>query len=296
MAEFDSWVQRCVRRINWGEFLRDAAEWLAGFCFVFGTVVLLVKLRIPQWWPHVGWLVTAVIPVTAMAWWLSRRRNVPKHAAVALLDQRLNAGGLLMTLSETNGPAWRSRLPQLESLWLNALPRLWPSRFVRVLALPIVFAVASCFVPLRNIQEPIVEGAVTQQAIDRLNELTDKLTEAQVIQEEDPESEQLIDEMKKLASENKDKPLTHEKWETVDALEAKSGYNLPGHTLKIDLARQLVQTPSGEQISFEVDAFRKHCLLNGLDDIALTLESADAIRSYEQGWRKQSPWLFNSMS
>ncbi len=63
--------------------------------------------------------------------------------------------------------------------------------------------------------------------------------------------------------------------------------------LKIDLARQVVQTPSGEEISFEVDAFRKHCLLNGLDDIALTLESADAIRAYEQNWRRQSPWLFD---
>jgi len=70
-------------------------------------------------------------------------------------------------------------------------------------------------------------------------------------------------------------------------------YASPGYELKIDLARQLVQTPSGEQISFEVDAFRKHCLLNGLDDIALTLESADAIRTYEQRWRQQSPWLFD---
>jgi len=70
-------------------------------------------------------------------------------------------------------------------------------------------------------------------------------------------------------------------------------YASPGYELKIDLARQVVQTPSGEQISFKVDAFRKHCLLNGLDDIALTLESADAIRAYEQRWRQQSPWLFD---
>lgn len=66
-----------------------------------------------------------------------------------------------------------------------------------------------------------------------------------------------------------------------------------GYTLKIDLAEQWVQIPSGEKINFEVDAFRKHCLLNGLDDIALTLDSSDAIRTYEQEWRKQSPWLFD---
>jgi 3-isopropylmalate/(R)-2-methylmalate dehydratase small subunit len=70
-------------------------------------------------------------------------------------------------------------------------------------------------------------------------------------------------------------------------------YAADGYQLKIDLARQVVKTPSGEEISFEVDAFRKHCLLNGLDDIALTLESADAIRAYEQNWRKRSPWLFD---
>jgi 3-isopropylmalate/(R)-2-methylmalate dehydratase small subunit len=69
-------------------------------------------------------------------------------------------------------------------------------------------------------------------------------------------------------------------------------YANEGYTLTIDLARQVVQTPSGEEISFEVDAFRKHCLLHGLDDIALTLESADSIRAFEQGWRQRSPWLF----
>lgn len=70
-------------------------------------------------------------------------------------------------------------------------------------------------------------------------------------------------------------------------------YSTEGYQLRIDLARQVVKTPSGEEITFEVDAFRKHCLLNGLDDIALTLESADAIRAYEQNWRSQSPWLFD---
>ncbi len=70
-------------------------------------------------------------------------------------------------------------------------------------------------------------------------------------------------------------------------------YATEGYELSIDLERQVVQTPSGESIHFDVDAFRKHCLLNGLDDIALTLESGEAIRSFEQNWRQQSPWLFD---
>ena len=70
-------------------------------------------------------------------------------------------------------------------------------------------------------------------------------------------------------------------------------YATEGYELSIDLEQQVVQTPSGESIHFDVDAFRKHCLLNGLDDIALTLESAEAIRSFEQNWRQKSPWLFD---
>lgn len=72
-------------------------------------------------------------------------------------------------------------------------------------------------------------------------------------------------------------------------------YAAEGYTLVVDLQEQVVRTPSGEAISFEVDAFRKHCLLNGLDDIALTLESADAISQFEQRWRDESPWLFGAL-
>ncbi len=65
-----------------------------------------------------------------------------------------------------------------------------------------------------------------------------------------------------------------------------------GYRLEIDLERQTVTTPDGESFHFEVDAFRKHCLLNGLDDIDLTLMQTDSIRSYEDTRRKNAPWLF----
>jgi 3-isopropylmalate/(R)-2-methylmalate dehydratase small subunit len=78
----------------------------------------------------------------------------------------------------------------------------------------------------------------------------------------------------------------------VDSLFSQM-YDQEGYQLTVDLAKQTVITPAGEEYRFEVDAFRKHCLLNGLDDIGLTLESADAIRRYEEGWREQSPWLFD---
>ncbi len=66
----------------------------------------------------------------------------------------------------------------------------------------------------------------------------------------------------------------------------------PGYALAVDLEAQTITTPAGERIPFEVDPFRKHCLLEGLDDIGLTLQHADEIRAYEARRREQAPWLF----
>ena len=66
----------------------------------------------------------------------------------------------------------------------------------------------------------------------------------------------------------------------------------PGYRLTVDLAAQTVIAPSGQTYTFEIDAFRKHCLLNGLDDIGLTLQHVDEIRAYEARRRQEAPWLF----
>jgi 3-isopropylmalate/(R)-2-methylmalate dehydratase small subunit len=63
------------------------------------------------------------------------------------------------------------------------------------------------------------------------------------------------------------------------------------YQLSIDLENQLVSNSAGAQIPFEMDKFRKHCLLNGLDDIGLTLQHAEKIKSFEQQYYQQSPWL-----
>lgn len=70
-------------------------------------------------------------------------------------------------------------------------------------------------------------------------------------------------------------------------------YALEGYQLSVDLAAQTVTTPSGESFAFEVDDFRKHCLLNGLDDIGLTLQDVDAIKAYESERKQLSPWMFD---
>jgi 3-isopropylmalate/(R)-2-methylmalate dehydratase small subunit len=77
----------------------------------------------------------------------------------------------------------------------------------------------------------------------------------------------------------------------VDKLmdDAKKGSNA---RITVDLEAQEITRPDGEKIKFEVDPFRKHCLLNGLDDIGLTLERKTAIDSFEASQRAAQPWLY----
>lgn len=79
--------------------------------------------------------------------------------------------------------------------------------------------------------------------------------------------------------------------ETVERLFQETEAN-EGYRLDVDLEAQTVTTPSGEVTRFEIDGFRKHCLLNGLDDIGLTLQEEGAIREFEQRHRQAQPWLF----
>lgn len=69
----------------------------------------------------------------------------------------------------------------------------------------------------------------------------------------------------------------------------------PGYQLTIDLERQVIVKPSGEELVFEVQAFRKYCLLNGFDDIGLTLRQADKIKAFEAERLAQKPWLAHSL-
>jgi len=68
-----------------------------------------------------------------------------------------------------------------------------------------------------------------------------------------------------------------------------------GYQLTVNLEEQVVITPSGERFSFDVESFRKHCLLNGLDDIDLTLQSVDDIKAYESARRESAPWMFGAI-
>ena len=67
----------------------------------------------------------------------------------------------------------------------------------------------------------------------------------------------------------------------------------PGYKLTVNLVAQTVTSPTGTTFKFEIDAFRRHCLLNGLDDIGLTLQHVAEIKTYEERRRQEAPWLFS---
>ncbi len=65
-----------------------------------------------------------------------------------------------------------------------------------------------------------------------------------------------------------------------------------GYQLTVNLHEQIIITPAGKTYTFDIDSFRKHCLINGLDDIGLTLEKVDTIEAFEKQRRDSQPWLF----
>ncbi|MEX0716529.1 MAG: hypothetical protein WD066_08080 [Planctomycetaceae bacterium] len=236
MTSADIWVDRELRRLRFGAFLERAAEWLAAFLFVFGGAVLVVKLAVPSLWPHILWSGLLALPVLAGAWWRSGRNRWTRSEAVALLDRRLELGGLLMTLSEAPDDEWSRRLPGVEAKWREALPRVRPVRFARWIAMPVLFAAATGFVPLRDFDEPpTILNASRERATERLEFMLERLSEVSALDEKD--REELREEIAKLEEETKEGPLTHEKWETIDALEKRMRIRLDAATMQANQAR-----------------------------------------------------------
>jgi len=87
-------------------------------------------------------------------------------------------------------------------------------------------------------------------------------------------------------------PITQEE-QIIDSWHA-AVIKTPAYNLTIDLEKQTVITPTGEKFTFVVDEFSKHCLLNGLDDISLTLQHTDEIIAYENQRKQAMPWLFQT--
>ena len=69
----------------------------------------------------------------------------------------------------------------------------------------------------------------------------------------------------------------------------------PGFQLTIDLERQVIVRPQGGELAFEIQPFRKYCMVNGFDDIGLTLRQSDKIKAFEAQRLAQKPWLAHTI-
>lgn len=226
------WIGRHVRRLEFGRFLGRVSEVFAGFCLTFGVLVLVAKLAVPYWWPHILWLALAAVAVPGIVWLCTRGARFTSAQSVVFLDDRLQAGGLLMALHETDDEQWNAYLPQAEQVWRNALPRIRPTRCLRLLLMPLLFAGGCCLVPLRaETARPQLHNTVSRKATAELEQLLDQVVKQQLLDEQ--QEEQLRNEIAELVRKTKHEPLTHENWETVDALREKLGLQLDSAARKV---------------------------------------------------------------
>jgi hypothetical protein len=281
MPEPARFLARLRRRLLVGELLYAAAGWLSGFFIVFGVAVLAVKLFRPQLWPNVLWLGVFVIPLSAVIISKAVCRARSERESVALLDQRLGAGGLLMTLLERPDPRWQQRLPSPE-VWSAVLPRIRPKRFFKAVAVPALFAIGAGFIPARDVPPPAPQITAGSTAAQELAEAFELLEKADAL--DDGAKESLKQELDQLAAEAEEKPLTHEKWETVDALRERlqSGLDVAELTVSRGLnaaASLAAGTADGEVLSLE----RTEQLSEALADALNALKKNGALNATNSG-------------
>jgi hypothetical protein len=295
LPAFDRWIDRYAARIRLGEFLQRAAETGAAFLFAFGAVVLAVKLLIPQAWPNVLWGSVGLVPAWGLAWWLARRHYRSRGESVARLDSALGSGGLLMMLSELSdserGQEWMHDLPQIERAWKEAMPRVRPRRFASYLALPLLFAVGACFVPLREGTTALaLRNTVGQQAAQELEALLDSIDEERILEEQ--EKQKLHEEIERLAEETRETPLTHEKWETVDALRERMKVRIESASMlssQASSAAALLSESNSAKPAGEISAERIEGLENELGEAVQKLMQKGA-------FSKAPQWLQNQLA
>ncbi len=217
MPDSQRWISRHCKRLQWGQFLGSCADALAFYFIVVGCAILLVKLLVPSLWPDTLWIFAGLPLIPLWAWRKTQHHRFTRTEATAMLDQKLDAGGLLMTLSETPDDQWQTHLPQVEMLWKSSLPKIRPKRFLSLLALPLAFAIVTCFIPVRESSILLARPTkVSQQAAEELESILETLEESDILEEE--EKEELKKEIEKFAEQTHDQPLTHEQWETADFL------------------------------------------------------------------------------
>ena len=218
---FEHWINRVARRLSVGLCLQTAAEWLAAGLVTVGAMVLIVRFVAPHWLTPVLWGALACgLALLLAAWQWALRRPYSRQEVVALIDQQLQAGGLLLTLAERPDEEWSQHLPQAEHLWQKSLPRLAPRRFFGWIGLPLAFFVIACLIPIRPAANALRANTTAgRAAVEALEELESSVEDARILPPQ--EQKEIREEIEKLKQEAAQAPLTHEKWELIDALVQK---------------------------------------------------------------------------
>lgn len=236
MPDIEHWIDRCCRQLNRGAVLKVVAEWMAVWFCGFGTLLLAAKFGWPIFWPHAAWLGLTAIPVLFLAIRRGMRNRYSRVEGAALLDGTLHAGGLLMAVSERQDGEWRRWLPADEVVWNEALPKLRPVRFARLLALPVAFALVALLLPPRPTPTKAAGPHKPLPAVDELPQMLEELKQADVL---DPaEYEFLSEEISKVVKSTEKSPPTPEHWRKIDALRTRMTNRLEEHVRVLEKGRQ----------------------------------------------------------
>lgn len=208
-------LARLRRRLWIGEFLRATARWLALYLLIFGATVLGIKMFAPD---QAQLLFAGLLVLPGIILWGIHRANgnrMAPHEMVPYLDHQAEAGGLLMTLWENPDPAWHEKLPISQSSQ-DLLPAIIPEPFLRAIAIPAMFLAGALALPTRQLPPPMPRDTAASRVTNDLREAIHLLSTYESVNAST--RTQLESEVNRLTEAIAGKPLSHESWETVDAL------------------------------------------------------------------------------
>lgn len=287
MKQIEYWLKRNRRRITFGRFLSRAADSLAAFLFLFGAMVLGVRMILPAWWPGIGWLALLEIPMLLAAFWYAMIVRPKAYEADAALDERLQAGGLLMSMRETGDTTWARAIDQSPKQWKDALAPLPWIKCGKALVLPAVFAAAACMLPGRSSATgPVLRNTVGRAATGELQTILQQLSSSNLV--DSSRTSQMTELVRQLVGDSETQPLTNQKWGVIDSVRDAMQMELDSSSMSAGNALSLLQSL---QKQVGETGFDPSQLANG------TLPTADQIQKMLGGINpQQTEQLFGTLS
>lgn len=243
MNDYRIWLRRCQRRIELARFLERFSSWLALFLVLWTAAMLWCKLGAVEWLGIVRWSGFAVIPLAMLCFFRCWRTRFTIDQVAALLDQSMQADGLLLTMSDQADGRWERQLPNELYQWREAMPRVVPVRFAKSQVLPVMFLMCVLVIPARSTTaHPVVENSVSQRTTDELTQMLTTMRDKGVI--EPQEATELLTQLNQLSEQTSQGPLTHADWEALDAIRERLNLRVDTNVMNNQQALEAVTTLS----------------------------------------------------